>query len=64
MQCTYKAITCIKMHIKHLQKSEAYFLSAGKYMNGLQNHFKTLALIPTITSLIFINVRVDNCVIA
>ena len=50
MQCTYKAITSIKMHNKHLLRSDSFFLSGRVYMNGLQNLFKTLALIPTIIS--------------
>ena len=52
------------MHIKHLQRSEAFFFSERVYMNGLQNYFKTLALIPTVTSLDPISIRVDNHVIA
>ena len=53
-----------QIHIKHLQKSVAFFLSGCVKMNGLQNHFKTLALIPTITSLDLTNIRIDNCVVA
>ena len=48
------------MHINHLQKNEAFFLSGCVYMNGLQNYFKTLALIPTVTSPDPVGVRTDN----
>ena len=53
-----------QMHIKYLQRSEAFFLSGRVYMNGLQNHFKTLALIPTVTSPDPVGLRVDNHVVA
>ena len=53
-----------QMHIKHLQMSEAFFLSERVYMNGLLNHFKTLALIPTVTSLDPTSLRANNRAVA